>query len=67
MRQLLAKGWMHNLARMTTASFLVKDLHLDWPPARVRANGATVPPPESGKALAHLFGKAGFPDGAHNG
>jgi deoxyribodipyrimidine photo-lyase len=30
MRQLLADGWMHNRARMVTASFLVKDLHLDW-------------------------------------
>jgi len=30
MRQLLAEGWMHNRARMVTASFLVKDLHLDW-------------------------------------
>jgi deoxyribodipyrimidine photo-lyase len=30
MRQLLATGWMHNRARMATASFLVKDLHLPW-------------------------------------
>ena len=30
MRQLVAEGWMHNRARMTTASFLVKDLHIDW-------------------------------------
>ena len=30
MRQLLATGWMHNRARMITASFLVKDLHLPW-------------------------------------
>jgi deoxyribodipyrimidine photo-lyase len=30
MRQLLEEGWMHNRARMLTASFLVKDLHLDW-------------------------------------
>lgn len=30
MRQLLARGWMHNRLRMITASFLVKDLHLDW-------------------------------------
>ena len=30
MRQLLAEGWMHNRARMITASFLVKDLHVDW-------------------------------------
>ncbi len=30
MRQLLAQGWMHNRLRMTTASFLVKDLHLPW-------------------------------------
>jgi deoxyribodipyrimidine photo-lyase len=30
MRQLLSEGWMHNRARMVTASFLVKDLHIDW-------------------------------------
>ena len=30
MRQLLAEGWMHNRVRMVTASFLVKDLHLEW-------------------------------------
>jgi deoxyribodipyrimidine photo-lyase len=30
MRQLLAEGWMHNRLRMITASFLVKDLHIDW-------------------------------------
>jgi deoxyribodipyrimidine photo-lyase len=30
MRQLLEQGWMHNRVRMITASFLVKDLHLDW-------------------------------------
>ncbi len=30
MRQLAATGWMHNRARMITASFLVKDLHVDW-------------------------------------
>lgn len=30
MRQLLAEAWMHNRVRMITASFLVKDLHLDW-------------------------------------
>jgi len=30
MRQLLAEGWVHNRVRMVTASFLVKDLHLDW-------------------------------------
>ena len=30
MRQLVACGWMHNRARMITASFLTKDLHLDW-------------------------------------
>jgi len=30
MRQLLVEGWMHNRVRMVTASFLVKDLHLDW-------------------------------------
>jgi deoxyribodipyrimidine photo-lyase len=30
MRQLREEGWMHNRARLATASFLVKDLHLDW-------------------------------------
>jgi deoxyribodipyrimidine photo-lyase len=30
MRQLQAEGWMHNRVRMLTASFLVKDLHIDW-------------------------------------
>ncbi|MGH1561813.1 cryptochrome/photolyase family protein [Mumia sp. DW29H23] len=30
MRQLLAEGWMHNRLRMIVASFLVKDLHLEW-------------------------------------
>ena len=30
MRQLQAEAWMHNRVRMLVASFLVKDLHLDW-------------------------------------
>ncbi|MCH8538821.1 MAG: deoxyribodipyrimidine photo-lyase [Alkalimonas sp.] len=30
MRQLNQTGWMHNRLRMVVASFLVKDLHLDW-------------------------------------
>jgi deoxyribodipyrimidine photo-lyase len=30
MRQLLQEGWMHNRVRMIVASFLVKDLHLEW-------------------------------------
>jgi len=30
MRQLRAEAWMHNRVRMVTASFLVKDLHVDW-------------------------------------
>ncbi|MEY2399041.1 MAG: deoxyribodipyrimidine photo-lyase [Actinomycetota bacterium] len=30
MRQLLTEGWMHNRARMITASFLVHDLGVDW-------------------------------------
>jgi deoxyribodipyrimidine photo-lyase len=30
MRQLTATGWMHNRARMIVASFLVKDLLVDW-------------------------------------
>ncbi|MFC5675803.1 cryptochrome/photolyase family protein [Aeromicrobium endophyticum] len=30
MRQLLAEGFVHNRVRMIVASFLVKDLHLEW-------------------------------------
>lgn len=30
MRQLTQTGWMHNRARMIVASFLVKDLLIDW-------------------------------------
>lgn len=30
MRQLAGEGWMHNRLRMITASFLVKDLLIDW-------------------------------------
>lgn len=30
MRQLVTTGWMHNRARMIVASFLVKDLLIDW-------------------------------------
>ena len=30
MRQLLGQGWMHNRLRMIVASFLVKDLHIEW-------------------------------------
>ncbi len=30
MRQMNATGWMHNRLRMITASFLVKDLLIDW-------------------------------------
>jgi deoxyribodipyrimidine photo-lyase len=30
MRQLARTGWMHNRVRMLTASFLVKDLWIDW-------------------------------------
>ncbi len=30
MRQLVREGWMHNRTRMVVASFLVKDLHLEW-------------------------------------
>lgn len=30
MRQLLKTGWMHNRARMIVASFMTKDLLLDW-------------------------------------
>ena len=30
MRQLKVEAWMHNRVRMLVASFLVKDLHLDW-------------------------------------
>jgi deoxyribodipyrimidine photo-lyase len=30
LRQLAAEGFMHNRARMITASFLTKNLHIDW-------------------------------------
>ncbi len=30
MRQLRSTGWMHNRVRMIVASFLVKDLHVEW-------------------------------------
>ena len=30
MRQLRSVGWVHNRVRMIVASFLVKDLHLEW-------------------------------------
>jgi deoxyribodipyrimidine photo-lyase len=30
MRQLAAQGWMHNRSRLISASFLVKDLLIDW-------------------------------------
>jgi len=30
MRQLRTRGWMHNRARLIVASFLTKDLHIDW-------------------------------------
>jgi deoxyribodipyrimidine photo-lyase len=30
MRQMRAIGWMHNRVRMIVASFLVKDLHIEW-------------------------------------
>jgi deoxyribodipyrimidine photo-lyase len=32
MRQLAREGWMHNRARLVTASFLTKHLYLDWRP-----------------------------------
>lgn len=30
MRQLLGEAWLHNRVRMIVASFLVKDLHIEW-------------------------------------
>ena len=30
MRELVATGWMHNRVRMIVASFLTKDLHINW-------------------------------------
>lgn len=30
MRQMVTEGWMHNRCRLITASFLVKDLLIDW-------------------------------------
>ena len=41
MRQLAQTGWMHNRARIVTASFLVKDLLVDW---RVGETALHAPP-----------------------
>ena len=41
MRQLLARGWMHNRGRLIVGSFLTKDLHLDW---RARRGALHAPP-----------------------
>jgi len=30
MRQLISDGWVHNRVRMIVASFLIKDLHIEW-------------------------------------
>jgi deoxyribodipyrimidine photo-lyase len=30
MRQLKEENWMHGRVRMVVASFLTKDLHVDW-------------------------------------
>ena len=30
MRQMRVEGWVHNRVRMVVASFLVKDLHIEW-------------------------------------
>jgi deoxyribodipyrimidine photo-lyase len=30
MRQIVREGWMHNRTRMVVASFLIKDLHIEW-------------------------------------
>ena len=40
MRQLAREGWMHNRARLVTASFLVKDLGIDWRARRRVVRGA---------------------------
>ena len=39
MRQLLAEGWMPNRVRMVVASFLVKDLLIDWREEGVTSGG----------------------------
>ena len=41
MRQLLATGWMHNRGRMIVASFLTKDLLINWQEGEVLVHGAT--------------------------
>ena len=41
MRQLWTTGWMHNRARMIAASFLVKDLLVDWRKRRGMVLGHT--------------------------
>ena len=40
MRQLRAEGWMHNRVRMVTASFLTKDLGIDWRAGAAHFTGA---------------------------
>jgi deoxyribodipyrimidine photo-lyase len=49
LRQLLAEGWMHNRARLITASFLTKTLYHDW---RAGLAARTRPPPRPGRAPA---------------
>ena len=41
MRQLRHAGWMHNRARLIVASFLTKDLHIDWRARRGATSCAT--------------------------
>ena len=38
MRQLRAEGWMHNRVRMVVASFLTRDLRIDWRGRRPRTS-----------------------------
>ena len=40
MAQLRQEGFMHNRARMVVASFLTKDLYLDWRPERPTSSTA---------------------------
>ena len=41
MRELATTHWMHNRARMVTASFLTKDLHIDWRSAEAGSSASS--------------------------
>ena len=59
MRQLAATGWMHNRARMIVASFLAKDLLLDWR----RGSGTSWAACSTATSRATTAAGSGRPDG----